>query len=108
MTTTSAQDALLVKLFADFLLARQRMLESLEENAEQPLRPALRSAFVCFYELARELLPKTPEEILISLSKNLILNACRIACETLEEAGAENELSPGRIIELINSQLHER
>lgn len=100
------QEALLVKLFADFLLARQRLLGALDPAANEPLKPALQSACRCWFELATEMLPGTPEDILLSLTENIVLNACRAAC-VLRESMEEEERDPAdaRIIRVISSQL---
>ena len=99
------QEALLVRLFADFLLARQRLLGALHPQSSEPLRPALQSACSCFYELAEELLPQTPEEILVVLTKNVVLNACRAACLAKESAGDEQDTTTAHVVEMICSQL---
>ncbi len=98
-----AQDALLLKLFAEFLLARQRLLASFDYNSEQPLHAALRATSVCFLELAQQMLPHTPEDILIALTKNIVLNACRAGCLANDDS-IEGEGRQARIVEFLASE----
>ena len=94
-----SSEAHLVRLFSEFLLARQQVLSALAPGSPDDLQPVLRSAAVCFMELARELLPGTPEEILIELTKNIVLNVCRVAhLNAPQDAPPETD---ARVIEMI-------
>jgi hypothetical protein len=90
------------QLFADFLRARESLLEALKPEGPDCVRAALNAACVTFYELARSVLPGTPEEILAPLTKTVVLNACRAAGSLAAGSdGAPSGEGSAKIVDLL-------